>query len=203
MDSTNRSPVEFAIVELLSAKDEKQMNGTITDEKGHFNIKEVKTGSYKLRISFLGYNPKKISNIELTLKKPDLNMGQVLLQTNDIMLNEVQIVDQRSVVESKVDRIVYNVSNDPTLVGGDAVDVLRKVPMLAVDMDGNVSLRGSNKVKYCLTESHPVCSLMMLEKLFRCFRPMKFREWKYLHHLVPDTMQKALRGIVNIVTKKA
>ncbi|MBK7095176.1 MAG: hypothetical protein IPH57_09090 [Saprospiraceae bacterium] len=45
-------------------------------------------------------------------------MGQVLLQTNDIMLNEVQIVDQRSVVESKVDRIVYNVSNDPTLVGG-------------------------------------------------------------------------------------
>ncbi|MBK7094113.1 MAG: TonB-dependent receptor [Saprospiraceae bacterium] len=203
LDSTNRSPVEFAIVELLSAKDEKQMNGTITDEKGHFSIKEVKTGSYKLRISFLGYNPKKISNIELTLKKPDLNMGQVLLQTNDIMLNEVQIVDQRSVVESKVDRIVYNVSNDPTLVGGDAVDVLRKVPMLAVDMDGNVSLRGSNKVKILLNGKPSSLFSDDVGEALQMFPADEIQRVEVLTSPGARYDAEGSAGIVNIVTKKS
>ena len=203
IDSTNRTPVEFAIVELLSARDEKQINGTITDEKGHFNLKEVKTGNYKLRITFLGYNPKKISNVELTLKKPDSNLGQILLQPNDIMLDEIQIVDQRSVIESKVDKIVYNVSNDPTLVGGDAVDVLRKVPMLAVDMDGNVSLRGSNKVKILLNGKPSSLFSDDVGEALQMFPADEILRVEVLTSPGAKYDAEGSAGIVNIVTKKS
>ena len=203
IDSTSKAPVEFAVVELLASKDEKQVNGTITDEKGHFNLKDVKTGNYKLRISFLGYKPKKLENIDLTLKKPDMNLGKISLQPGEFILNEVQIVDQRSVVESKVDKIVYNVANDHTLVGGDAVDVLRKVPMLSVDMDGNVSLRGSNRVKILLNGKPSSLFSDDVGEALQMFPADEILRVEVLTSPGAKYDAEGSAGIVNIVTKKS
>ena len=78
-DSLTEGPVEFATIVLINVKTQKQVNGTITDEKGKFKMIELKMGEYDVAISFLGYQAKKITSIKLTPEKPDVNLGKVSL----------------------------------------------------------------------------------------------------------------------------
>lgn len=142
-----KKPIGYATVVLTDTKTDKQVNGNITDEKGKFKIKDVPTGSYKVSISFLGYLTKEILDVNLTLAKPDFSLGTISLEQDNVTLSEVEVVEEAPLVETKIDKIVYNADKDVTNAGGDASDVLRKVPMLAVDIEGNVSLRGSQNLQ--------------------------------------------------------
>lgn len=147
IDSTSQEPVEFATIALRRSGFDKDIDGTISDEQGYFTIPNIKPGKYDINISFIGYNPRLISGIELTLKQPDAEVKTVQLQSDQVLLETVKVEGQKALVENKVDRLVYNAENDVSLRGGDASDVLSKVPMLSVDMNGNVSLRGSQNLK--------------------------------------------------------
>jgi len=143
----NNEPVSYATVVLVDNKTQKQVNGNITDEKGKFKLEDVVTGSYTLKVSFIGFQEKVIQDVNLTLKKPDFNAETIRLETDNVLLSEVEVVEEASLVETKIDKIVYNADKDVTNAGGDAGDVLRKVPMLSVDLEGNVSLRGSQNIQ--------------------------------------------------------
>jgi len=82
----------------------------------------------------------------LTDQNKDINLGNISLSPYD-NVKTVEVTGQKQLVEEKVDRLVYNAENDATAKGGDATDVLRRVPLLTVDLDGNVSLRGSQNIK--------------------------------------------------------
>ncbi len=202
IDSISGETVEFAVVEVLSNRSGKQINGALSDENGHFKIEDVKTGKYKVKVSFLGYKPKIVDNVELTLKNPDKKLGDIFISPSSNMLNEVQIVDQRSLVESKIDKIVYNVSKDPTLTGGDATDVLRKVPMLSVDMDGNVSLRGSSKVKILLNGKPSGLFADDVGEALQMFPADEIKKVEVLTSPGAKYDGEGSAGIINIVTKK-
>jgi len=143
----DNEPVSYATVVLVDNKTQKQVNGNITDEKGKFKLEDVVTGSYTLKVSFIGYLEQVIEDVSLTLKKPDYNTEDIILEQNNVLLSEVEVVEEASLVETKIDKIVYNADKDVTNAGGDAGDVLRKVPMLSVDLEGNVSLRGSQNIQ--------------------------------------------------------
>ncbi len=202
LDSITREPIEFAVVELLDGQG-KQINGNITDEDGKFKITDVKTGSYKLKLSFIGYTPKVIDSIELTLSKPDLNMGTLILAPSSFMLEDIQIVDQRSLVENNIDKMVYNVSKDATLTGGDATDVLRKVPMLTVDVDGNVSLRGSQRVKILLNGKPSGLFSDNVGETLKMFPADEIEKVEVVTAPGAKYDGEGSAGIVNIVTKKS
>ncbi len=76
-----------------------------------------------------------------------LELGTIALSPDANMIKEVTVTSQRALIEEKVDRLVYNAENDITSRGGNAADLLRKVPLLSVDLDGNVTLRGSSGIK--------------------------------------------------------
>jgi hypothetical protein len=94
-------------------------------------------------IGFMGYKTK-IILVKTSPEKPDLNAGTVYISPTESNLKEVAIVGQKALIENKVDKLVYNAEADITNAGGDATDVMRKVPMLSVDMNGNLQLRGSS-----------------------------------------------------------
>ncbi len=202
IDSVTREPIEYAIVELLNKSNDKQVNGIITDENGRFKLVDIKTGKYKLKVSFIGYTPKILTEVELTLSKPDKNLKNILLAQADHLLDEIQIVDQRSLVESKVDKLVYNVAKDPTLEGGDATDVLRKVPMLSVDMDGNVSLRGSNKVKILLNGKPSGLFSSDVGEALEMFPADEIKKVEVITSPSAKYDGEGSAGIINIITKK-
>ena len=146
VDSTSGKPVEFASIALVDISANKPIDGTIADEKGAFTLTKLPEGNFRLLISFVGYREKTITKLTLD-RKQELNLGTIKLAADVRTLKEVQVVGQTAMVEEKVDRLVYNADKDIMSKGGDATEVMRKVPLLTVDLDGNVSLRGSSNVR--------------------------------------------------------
>lgn len=143
-DSLTQEPLPFVSVSLY--RGEKLITGTLSDEKGSFTLREVPIGKYRLRIQPLGYAPTdKI--IETTPLRPDLNLGTLYLSQIGIELKAVEIQAERGPIEYQPEKIVYSPEKDPTLQGGDAIDVLRKVPAVNVDLDGRIEVRGSGAVR--------------------------------------------------------
>ncbi|MEO0339221.1 MAG: TonB-dependent receptor, partial [Bacteroidota bacterium] len=147
IDSVNKNAVEFATIVLLDAKTQKQVNGIVTDIDGSFKLGPIKTGKYDIQLTFIGYQAKTIKGIELTPKNPDHNMGSITLVSESIDLEAVEVTGEAATFENKIDKLVYNPEKDVTVAGGDASEVLARVPLLSVDADGNVSLRGSSNIQ--------------------------------------------------------
>ena len=202
IDTLSKEPIEFASIALYQKGNEKIINGTISDERGHFKISDVENGQYELQINFLGYTPKRIRGITLTKKKPDYLAHKILLSQDGIVLNEVEVVGQAAVIESKVDRIVYNAEKDVTSLGGDASDVLAKVPMLAVDLDGNVTMRGSSNIQI-LINGRP--SGMFSDNVADALKMMPAEQIKSVEVITSPSAKydaEGTAGIINIVTRK-
>jgi ferric enterobactin receptor len=146
LDAASKQPVEFATVALLPAASEQPLDGAVADDKGRFTLKGLAPGSYRLSVSFIGYGAS-VQPITLTEGKMSLDLGTVSLTSQTKQLEGVTVTGERPVVESKPDRLVYNAAQDATNRGGTAADVLRKAPMVSVDPDGNLQLRGSGNVR--------------------------------------------------------
>lgn len=201
-DSSNKSPVEFAAISLVNVKTNNPIDGTTTDEKGKFSLTKVAEGEFKLLISFIGYDTKEIPGIKIE-KRTEIDLGTIDLGNNIVQLDEVQVVGMAQLVEEKVDRLVFNAEKDITSRGGDAADVMRKVPMLTVDLDGNVSLRGSSNVKV-LINNKP--STIIATSVGDALKQIPAELIKSVEVITSPSARydaEGTAGIINIITKRS
>lgn len=198
VDSSSQTPVEFAAVGLWT--NGKPIDGTLTDDKGKFKFEEVKSGTYKLVVSFVGYKPMAIENITVSGKNVDL--GNVKLTGDTQILDEVEVTGQASLIENRIDKLVYNADKDITNRGGTAEDVLRKVPMLNVDLDGNVTMRGSGNIRV-LIDNKP--SSIFASSIADALKQIPSDEIKSVEVITSPGAKydgEGTAGIINIITKK-
>lgn len=141
LEKETNQPLEYAT--LVFTPEKGQVTGGITDDKGNFNI-EVPAGNYTITVEFISFKTK---NLGKKLINQNTNLGTILLESDAQTLQEVEIIAEKSTVEVKLDKKIYNVGQDMTLKGGNATDVLNNVPSVAVDVEGNVSLRGNESVR--------------------------------------------------------
>ncbi|MBC3783740.1 outer membrane beta-barrel family protein [Spirosoma utsteinense] len=201
-DSTTNKPVPFATV-ALQTTDGKLITGAVTNDKGGFQLAAIPVGSYKLAFSFVGYQTKVIGSVVITTEKPAVDVGTVTLSANSKTLGEVNVVGQKALIEDKGDRLVYNAEQDATNTGGTAVDVLRKVPMLTVDLDGNLKMRGTGNIKV-LVNGKP--SSIMARNLADALKQMPANIIKSVEVITSPGAKydaEGSGGVINIVTKKA
>jgi outer membrane receptor protein involved in Fe transport len=200
IDSTTNKTVEFASIALLDKSTNKPVDGTMADEKGKFTMSKVAAGTFKLQITFIGYNTK---SIDITLAKgQELDLGNISISSSAKMLNEVTVTGQAALIEEKVDRLVYNADKDITAKGGDAADVLRKVPLLTVDLDGNVSLRGSQNIRV-LINNKP--STIIASSVSDALKQIPADQIKTVEVITSPSAKydaEGSGGIINIITKK-
>lgn len=200
LDNGTSKPVEFATIALTDAKG-KTIDGTIADAKGKFSILKVADGTYTVNISFIGYET--ISKtVILEGKKNDINLGTIKLAEEATQLNEVVVEGQKDLVEERVDRTIYNAENDATTRGGDATDVLKRVPMLSVDLDGNVSMRGSSNITV-LINNKP--STIMANSVADALKQIPSDQIKTVEVITSPSAKydaEGSAGIINIITKK-
>ena len=201
LDSTSSKGVEFASVALYNKTTGQAVDGTVVDEKGKFSLTKLAAGEYKILISFIGYGNKTVDNITLA-KGQELNLGTIKLASNVKTLEEVTVTGQTSLIEEKVDRLVYNADKDISAKGGDATDILRKVPLLTVDLDGNVSLRGSQNIKV-LINNKP--STIIASSVADALKQIPADQIKTVEVITSPSSKydaEGSAGIINIITKK-
>ncbi len=199
IDSITNKPVEFANVSILDPSTNKPVNGAMCDQEGKFSIPKVAKGNYHVVISFVGFRNKKI---ELQLAAKDANLGSILLSPLIKMLKEVVIQGEKTLVEEKVDRTIYNAEQDATTKGGDATDVLKRVPMLSVDADGNVSLRGSQNIKVLINNKPSTISANSVADALKQIPADLVKTVEVITSPSSKYDAEGSAGIVNIVLKK-
>ena len=137
--------IPFATVVLLNANDSSIVDGATTDFNGSFLIERT-GGPFILKISFLSFEDAFIPDIQL-IDNEVVDVGTITLKVATESLNEVVIEEDRSMLELKLDKRVFHVGTDLSTIGGNAADILDRVPSVNVDVEGNVSLRGSGAVQ--------------------------------------------------------
>jgi ferric enterobactin receptor len=149
-DKSTREPLEYATISIINKQSGKTITGTVADVKGVFSISNIPFDTYQVNIEFIGYEKTTLDNIVLSVEKRSVSIGTIFLSSSTHNLESVTVVGDKPVVENKIDKIVYNVSNDITSQGGAAIDVLKKVPQVTVDIDGNVELQGNSNIRFLI-----------------------------------------------------
>ena len=143
IEKTSKLPLEYATITFKNNKNPKLIFGGITNNKGDYSI-DVVSGVYDITLEFISFKPSTINQKQLTQAT---NLGTTTLEEDATQLNEVVVRAEKTTVEIKLDKKVYNVGQDMIVKGGTASDVLDNVPSVTVDAEGNVALRGNDNVR--------------------------------------------------------
>jgi outer membrane receptor protein involved in Fe transport len=199
LDSLGRQPVAYATVVLLPPTGDKAITGVAADDQGHFSMTKLAAGTFRLRASYVGYGTQTRT---VTVGTGPTAVGNLLLPAAAQALGEAVIIGQKPVVEVKPDRLVYNADQDVSNAGGTAQDVLRKAPLLAVDGDGNVKMRGSANFKV-LVNNKP--SPTLARNLAEALKSIPAEQIKSVEIITTPSAKydgEGTAGIINIVLKK-
>jgi hypothetical protein len=142
-DSETNIPLEYATISVFNVNSEKAINGVISESNGEFSI-ELNKGNYDFKVEFISFKIKYYRNI--TVNDP-LDLGTIELSIDENMLEEIEVIGEKTEIEIKLDKTVYNIGKDLTLKGSSVSDVLDNLPSVEVDIEGNVSLRGNESVR--------------------------------------------------------
>ena len=150
IEKTTNSPLEFATVIIKSTIDSTFSQGTVTGKKGEFAFNNLAYGDYRLVYSFIGFDKVETPVFSLNSKKSKIDLGKLYISESTTVLGDISVVAQRSTFVNSIDRRTFNVGQDVMSKTGTVSELLQNVPSVQVDLDGNVSLRGSDNVMFLI-----------------------------------------------------
>jgi outer membrane receptor protein involved in Fe transport len=202
IDSITKAPIDYASVSLYKINSTKPLTGVLTDATGSFKLNEIQAGTYSVVISFIGYNNKTVKSVTTTDAKLDKEIGKVTLSPETNALKEVVVVGSPQQVTNKIDKIVYNVEKDMTATGGNATDVLQKVPMVNVDINGNVSIRGDGNVRVLINGKPSGATSANLSDVLKTIPADQIKNVEVVTSPSAKYDAEGSAGIINIITKQ-
>lgn len=146
LDGKTKEAVGFATVQAWMLKPggkDTLLTGALTEANGDFNLENLPLGGIKFIFNFMGYEEVS-KEVKLTPANMTVDLGNITMGVSAIVLNEVTVAAEKSTLQLKADRKVFNVDKNLSSIGGTAEDVLRNVPSVSVDGEGNAALRNQN-----------------------------------------------------------
>lgn len=144
LDAETGEPIIAASVAIWT--EDRLITGGITDPAGAFAIEGLRPDTYRVEVSFLGYDPRRFDGVIITRSEPRVELGTVRLAPTAQELEGVEVAAEREAIQFQVDRTVYSARENPVAESGSATDLLENLPSVEVDIEGNVSLRGNQNI---------------------------------------------------------
>ena len=199
IDSQTKKPVPFATVAIFSKRDSSVVDGVMTSEDGTFIFENLKYGKYYLTANFIGYYKETLNEIKVYPKQITYDCGIIKLKQGDRDIDGVEVVGEASAIQYKIDRKVINVSKNINASGGTLVDVLESTPSMNVDIDGNVTMRGSSNFTV-LIDGKP--SVLDANDILNQIPASTVETIEIITNPSAKFDPDGTAGIINVITKK-
>ena len=214
IDSLLNEPLSFAALSFISPQDDRLITGGICNNEGRFKIEEVPIGAYKVLIEYMGYVPKVISDIKVRPNKnlndnntqspysamnAVIDLGVFKMSKSVDQLEEIELIEEKPFIVQGIDRKIFNVDQDITSSGSTALELMEKLPSIEVDIDGNLSLRGSTQVRIYV-DGKP--SMLSSSDLLETMPSSMIESIELITNPSAKYSPEGMAGIINIVLKK-
>ncbi len=203
VDSLSKKSIEYATISLFPNGSKKAINGTVTNSEGRFTLSGVDPGTYKIVVESIGYLPITINNISVNKKNPVTNTGDIFLSKSQVTLQNVTVTSTNALIENKIDKIVFNAEKDLTSQGGVATDILKKIPQVSVDVDGNVELAGSSSIKFLINGKPSSAFGSSITDVLQSIPASQIKSIEVITNPGAKYDAQGLGGIINIILKQS
>jgi outer membrane receptor protein involved in Fe transport len=143
-DKATKEKIPFANVVAILSENTASSAGAVTDNDGVFKLDNLPFGDYRVLISFIGYETDTIKSIKINKQNQQVSIGNIALSALAVAIDEVVVKGLAAIATTHLDRVTYKTQDFQTTKGGDAADVLNKLPSVAIDHDGVISVRGTS-----------------------------------------------------------
>ena len=172
-----------------------------SDEAGKFTFSLGKTGKYDVVFHSVGY---KLQKTEITLNEsaPKLDMGTIFLNHSIENIGEVTVVVQKPLIRTEPDKIVYSIETDPESKTSNVLEMLRKVPLLTVDGEDNIQMKGSSNFKILINGKSSAMVSQNPRDVLRSLPASTVRDIEVITDPSSKYEAEGTAGIINIITNK-
>ncbi len=199
LDEESNSPLEYATISVIKQNDSIVKYGGITDLNGKFNLK-IAGGIYDIKLEYISFKEKYIKNISINKSK---DLGVILMSIDENVLDEVELIGEKTEIEIKLDKTVYNIGKDLTLKGSSVSDVLDNLPSIEVDVEGNVSLRGNESVRILINGKPSGLVGISSNEALKQFPSESVEKVEVITSPSARYNAEGTAGIINIVLRKS
>ena len=200
-DAGSKKPLEYATVTLFITGNTKPVTGTVTDRAGAFIINDLKEGNYTIVFECIGYTPFSKAQVIVDKAHPVIDEGRISLLQKKSSLEGVTVVSQSKLVVNKIDKMVFNAEKDLSSQSGVATDVLKKVPQVSVDVDGNVELAGSGGVRFLINGKPSTAFGSNITDVLQSIPASQVKSIEVITNPGAKYDAQGLGGIINIILK--
>lgn len=201
LDKTTNSPLESVAIRIIKSDDSTLLKGTSTDADGKFSIGEIPFGLYTVRVSLIGYNNAVAKNVVISSEKKLINFGTIKLEVRNETTEEITVVDDAPTMTFEEGKKIYNVEKDFAAKSGSVLDLLKNIPSVDVDNDGNVSLRGGGNVKI-LIDGKESALLSNGNQALQNISANTVEKIEVINNPSAKYEAEGISGILNIIIKK-
>lgn len=200
-DTQTSTPVEFATVVIIRESDSSIVSGGITDVEGKFTVESLPMERLLAKVSFVGYDEFVTEPFAPSAIGHEINLGVIRITPTATVLGDITVVGEKDDYVSNIDKKIYDVSKNLSNVGGSATDILGNIPSVTVDIDGNVSLRGSDNVTIFI-DGKPSSLTGDTQTILQSLPSSVIERIEIVTNPSAKYEASGVAGIINIVTKK-
>ncbi len=204
IDSITSQPIEYASISLISLRTNDIVTGAVSDEDGNFDISQIPAGRYNISIEYIGYNRLVKGPVMFNPRENSThhNLGNVKLKQSALAFQDVEVQGERPLFVQTMDKKIFNVEQNTISSGGSALDALRQVPGVDVDIDGNVSLRGSANVNILIDGKPAIMAGGDSKTILENIPSDNIRDVEVVTNPSAKYDPEGMAGIINVVLKE-
>ncbi len=202
IDNETQLPIEYATIILYQNGSAKAVTGATTNVKGAFVIKDLPNGVYKINIEFVGAKTYTVNNINIDNSHSKIDLKTIALLKSSGSLAVVTVKSSSKAIDNKIDKMVFNAEKDISAQNGVATDLLKKIPMVSVDIDGNVQLAGTSSIRFLINGKPSVAFGSNITEVLQSIPASEIKTVEVITNPGAKYDADGLGGIINIVLKQ-
>jgi len=202
IDAVSRQALEYASITIVQSKGSKAVKEGSSAKSGNFSLDGIPAGTYQIQIGFIGYETKLMDSVIVSGKPEIVALNEILLEKSSKTMQGITVTAGK-LIENKIDKFVYNAEKDISAQTGVATDILRKVPMVSVDVNGNVELAGSSSIRFLINGKPSTSFGNNIADVLQAIPASQIKSIEVITNPGAKYDAQGLGGIINIILKKS